>query len=128
MRYLLSRENVAATQATLSRDLRALGVLKGPEGYTLSNGTASYNAIPAESTALASAVQSFLISAKQAGNMVILRTGPGKASALATEIDNALPSGAVGSIAGDDTVFVATASPTAANRITRSFVALAGGR
>lgn len=117
---LLARQNVSATQATLSRDLRSLGVLKGPDGYTLSGNHSSGGDV----VALKEAVGNYLISVRQAANIAVLRTRPGHASALATEIDNAMPAGAVGSLAGDDTVFIATPSPSAAGRIVRFFTAM----
>lgn len=121
---LLSRENIDATQATLSRDLRSLGVLKGPEGYTLGAAGQQPSAIPTESAALAESLRNFMLWARQAGTLVVVRTGPGRAPALALELDNALPHGAIGTIAGDDTIFLAAVSASAASRITRSMQAL----
>lgn len=120
--HALSREGVPATQATLSRDLRELGVLKGPDGYRLADpvldgaGVATHNLPSLERT-----VQAFLQWAKPACNIVVLRTGPGQASALALEIDSAAPPGVVGTVAGDDTVLIATPTAAAAQRVARMF-------
>lgn len=113
----LATGGITATQATLSRDLRELGVLKGPQGYTLP-GQSSPNG---HSHELRRAVSAYVLSTRVAGNLVVLRTGPGQASALALEVDRAGPDGVVGSIAGDDTVFVAAASPAKAAKVSRVF-------
>jgi len=117
---MLRREGIEATQATLSRDLRELGVLKGPEGYTLPQGQ------PGPSGGLREAAGAYLLSANVAGTMVVLRTGPGQASALALQIDHAGLDGAVGTVAGDDTIFVAAKSARHAARIARGLQELAG--
>ncbi|CAG0982505.1 Arginine repressor [Phycisphaerales bacterium] len=118
---LLASEGLHATQGTLSRDLRELGVLKGPEGYSLPGQTPVREQAPRE---LERAIRERLVSARQAGNLVILRTAPGHASALAVEVDRAQPEGAVGTVAGDDTVFVAAPSPAKAARLTRLLLSL----
>lgn len=122
---LLAERGVAASQGTLSRDLRDLGVLKGPDGYTL-HGPPEPNAAQAASRELRRAVRERMLSADRAGSLVVLRTAPGHASALAVEIDRAGPEGVVGTVAGDDTVFVATASPARAARFTRTIRSIAG--
>jgi transcriptional regulator of arginine metabolism len=124
---LLARERLPATQATLSRDLRELGVLKGPDGYRLPERAAhspahapADHASPAIAPALQRALRAFLMRARPASSLVVLRTGPGQASALALELDRTPPSGALGTVAGDDTVFVATESPASAKRLARA--------
>jgi transcriptional regulator of arginine metabolism len=118
---LLRREGIEATQATLSRDLRELGVLKGPEGYTLPQAQPA-----AGGHELREAAGAYLISAKAAANFVVVRTGPGQASALALQIDHAGLDGMVGTVAGDDTIFVAAKSARDAARLARSLEELAG--
>jgi transcriptional regulator of arginine metabolism len=117
---MLRREGIEATQATLSRDLRELGVLKGPEGYTLPRGQA------APAVELREAAGAYLLSAQTAGTVVVLRTGPGQASALALQIDRSALDGAVGTVAGDDTIFIAAKSARDAARIARILQELAG--
>ncbi len=121
---LLTRSGAASTQATLSRDLRELGVLKGPEGYELPRAGVS-EAREQPSQELRRALQSYLRSARRAGNLVVIKTGPGQAAPLALEIDRAAPKDAVGTVAGDDTVFVASPSPNKAARLLRSIDAMA---
>jgi transcriptional regulator of arginine metabolism len=120
---MLRREGIEATQATLSRDLRELGVLKGPEGYTLPGaGVVRDDGGPA----LREAAMAYLLSAQAAGSLVVLRTGAGQASAMALQIDRAGLGDVVGTVAGDDTVFVAAKDARRAIRLARLFRELAG--
>lgn len=108
------------TQATVSRDLRELGVLKGPEGYRLP-GPVSVTAAPRETSELVRAVRDFMLEVEPAGTLVVLRTGAGQASALALRIDRAGWRDIVGTVAGDDTVFVAARSAVEARRVVDVF-------
>ncbi len=115
--HLLHREGVDATQATLSRDLRELGVLKGPDGYVLPDAPQQQ---PAQGgRALARMLRGVMVEARAAGTLVVVRTGVGHAPALALEVDKSALAGVVGSVAGDDTIFLATPSPRAATRVAR---------
>src|SRR6185295_6010929 len=100
LRALLERSGVPATQSSLSRDFDELGVVKQLGHYTLprTNGTTTRG----------------LLSLDQAGDcLVIARTVPGLASAVAVEIDAAALSEVVGTIAGEDTIFIAVREPRA---------------
>ncbi len=122
----LRAEGVRATQATLSRDLRELGALKGPSGYTLPESLGA--APPPGHEGLARALAAFMHSAIGAGSVVVLRTGPGQAPAMALEIDRAGLADSAGTVAGDDTVFVATPGPRQAARLAREFLRAARGQ
>ncbi len=94
LRDSLERAGVPATQSSLSRDLEELGIVKHRGHYTVpkSNGAAARG----------------LLSLDLSGdNLVIARTEPGHASAVAVEIDAAVISEIVGTLAGEDTIFVA---------------------
>ena len=94
LRMLLENSGVPATQSSVSRDLEELGVVKQHGHYTLprTNGAATRG----------------LLSLDHAGDsLVIARTIPGLASAVAVEIDAAALPEIVGTIAGEDTIFVA---------------------
>lgn len=107
---VLYAHGIAATQATVSRDLRALGVVKTPDGYRLlhgeSNGVAHHGSGEA-ARALVQALETFVVSARVAGNLLVLRTGPGQAQVVAVEFDRHPMPEVVGVIAGDDTIFLA---------------------
>lgn len=112
----LAQDGLAADQATLSRDLRALGVVKGPDGYEL---PASPLPPATAQQSLWHAVRAFLLAAQAAQNLVVLRTPAGGASALALALDGAGLPGLLGTIAGDDTVLVVCASAARARSLVR---------
>jgi transcriptional regulator of arginine metabolism len=106
------------TQATVSRDLKEMGVLKGPEGYRLPPSGGPAASVPGgPGGELARAVREYMLDAEPAGTLVIVRTGAGQASALALRIDRAGWRDIVGTVAGDDTVFVAARSAPEARRV-----------
>ena len=95
----LASLGVNATQVTLSRDIRELGLVKTPEGYRQVEAEAygpSIDTIAAE----------FLWDAVAAQNLVVLKTSPGHASSVAIALDQEDWAEVVGTIAGDDTVLV----------------------
>jgi transcriptional regulator of arginine metabolism len=122
LQELLASEGIDANQATLSRDLRDMRVLKGPEGYELPSSAASRSAD--ESTALYSAVHTWLSSAAWAANLAVLKTPAGGASPLAVALDRANWPDVLGTIAGDDTVLVVARSPAGARRLVAELVHL----
>jgi transcriptional regulator of arginine metabolism len=94
LRALLERTGVQATQSSVSRDLEELGVVKQHGHYTLPR----TNGVPTRG----------LLSLDHVGDsLVIARTVPGLASAVAVEIDGAAIPEIVGTIAGEDTIFIA---------------------
>jgi transcriptional regulator of arginine metabolism len=123
LQKLLASRGLEVTQATLSRDLRDLNVFKGPSGYVLNQGGAELMPTRPE---VETAIRTYMISAVNAGNLVVLRTRPGHASPLAGEIDRSLLPGVAGTIAGDDTVFVAMATPARARALVRQARATVG--
>ncbi len=119
---LLTHEGIEATQATLSRDLSELGVLKGPVGYQLPG---SAVAAPAPDASLARTLRRELIAISVGGTMVVLKTPQGHGNALAIELDRMRMQGVLGTIAGDDTVFLAASTPISARRIAKELRGLA---
>ena len=103
-----------ATQSSVSRDLRELGAIKTPRGYELPGA-----AEPGDEQI--AAVGDLLRSITPAGsNLLVIRTGIGAAQRVGLALDRSGWPGMVGTIAGDDTVFVATESAHAQkNLITR---------
>jgi transcriptional regulator of arginine metabolism len=112
LRALLERTGVPATQSSLSRDLEELGVVKHHGHYTVprSNGTA---------------VRGLLSLDRVGDNLIVARTEAGLASAAAVSIDGAAIPEIVGTLAGEDTIFIATpdakAQRTAMKRIWELF-------
>jgi len=100
-RELKADFGIQTTQVTLSRDIRELGLVKTPDGYQqLSSAT------PAAGPELATVAADFLQDARIAQNLIVLKTSPGNANALAVALDNAEWPEVVGTIAGDDTILV----------------------
>ncbi len=91
---------IRTTQVTLSRDIRELGLLKTTEGYRQ---VAQSSAAGPD---LATVLAEFLQDARVAQNLIVLRTSPGNANALAVALDKEELPEVVGTIAGDDTVLV----------------------
>ncbi|MBZ5606724.1 MAG: ArgR family transcriptional regulator [Acidobacteriia bacterium] len=90
---------IQTTQVTLSRDIRELGLLKTPQGYRQL--TAPY-----AGPDVATIAGEFLQDVRTAQNLVVLRTSPGNANALAVALDKQEWAEVVGTIAGDDTILV----------------------
>ena len=105
----LEKEGFKLTQATLSRDLKQLKVAKaasmnGKYVYVLPNET-MYRRVTRKATEMMQ--RSGYISVNISGQLAIVKTRPGYASALAYDIDNSDSHYILGSIAGDDTIFIA---------------------
>ncbi|MAT80801.1 MAG: arginine repressor [Phycisphaerae bacterium] len=120
---LLSVEGVEVTQATLSRDLRSIGVVKGPEGYAAPE---SAGLDKAARKRLGTQMKSHLTGIQAADSMLVLRTRPGHAGIMAAEIDSLGMASVLGTVAGRDTIFVATSMPGHARRLLAEFVKLSG--
>lgn len=114
----LKRRGIEVAQPTLSRDLKALGLAKTPSGYVSATAGAFVSA-EAREGALARAIGEFVLSVRAAASLVVVRTPPAGAHPLARALDEADWPDVVGTIAGDDTVFVATPGPAAALRLER---------
>lgn len=91
--------SIPATQVTLSRDIRELGLVKTPDGYRQMEAVSS-------GPDLATAAGDFLLDIRVAENLIVLKTSPAHASSLAVALDEADWPEIVGTIAGDDTVLV----------------------
>lgn len=123
----LARTGAAVTQATLSRDLRSLGVGKRPDAsghpvYELPG--PAIESLDRERQMLD--LKTFVNEVRVAQNLVVVKTPPGHGSAVARAIDLMDFTGAVGSVAGDDTVLVVTEDLSAARRFRRRLDGIAG--
>jgi len=122
----LSRSGVTVTQATLSRDLRSLGVGKrpGPDGraiYELPSPAAE--ALDRQRQLLD--LRAFVNEVRIAQNLAVVRTPPGHANGVARAIDLAEFEDLVGTVAGDDTVLVILGDAATARRFKRRLDTLA---
>ncbi|HSC58534.1 MAG TPA: arginine repressor [Gemmatimonadales bacterium] len=111
LRSALARHGVDVTQATLSRDLRELGLVKlsDPAG-------GGFYARPEDSTPrppLEKLLPALLLSVDGVGPLVVLKTAAGAAGAVTAALDQAGWEDVIGTIAGDDTILVVTRSERA---------------
>ena len=127
LRKLLRQRGWDVTQATLSRDLRELGVARvsTPDGarYTLS-GT---GALTEGSPILEAVLPPLFRNVDGVGELVVIRTVPGGAQPIARAIDAESWPDILGTLAGDDTILLICRSSPARDRLVRRIKALAGG-
>ena len=110
----LRHEGIEATQATLSRDLAELGVLRvsRPEGAVY-----ELEPVSAQATPQLHELGETILSMSDNESLVVLRTRPGMASAVALAIDNTRMAECLGTLAGDDTIFATPARGATTRRL-----------
>lgn len=107
LREALASEKIIATQATLSRDIRELGLAK------LVDGRGAYYAYPRDGGPrpdLSQILPALLVSVDGVGPLLVLKTASGSAGAVTAALDEAGWDEVIGTVAGDDTVLVITRS------------------
>ncbi|ORV18335.1 arginine repressor [Mycobacterium celatum] len=124
---LLAAEGIEVTQATLSRDLEELGAVKlrGADGgagvYIVPEDGSPVRGVSGGTGRLSRLLSELLVSTDASGNLAVLRTPPGAADYLASAIDRAALPYVVGTIAGDDTIFVAAREPMSGAELAATF-------
>lgn len=113
----LKKLGVDATQVTLSRDIRELGLAKTSDGYRQLRTEAA-------GPDLALMAAEFLNDVRVAQNLVVLKTSPGHANSLAVALDHEEWAEVVGTIAGDDTVLVVAPDGKTAATVQKRLLAL----
>ena len=105
---LLRKRGIRATQSTLSKDIKDLGLIKVPVG---GNGVRYcapvHGSIPHTEAVIRRELMDFVIDFETAGNLLVIKTTAGNASGVCAAIDGINWPEAVGTVAGDDTIFVA---------------------
>lgn len=124
---LLAAEDVAATQATVSRDLEDLGAVKvrvggGDTSYAVPELPTDHHA-PADH--LRRVLGDWVVEVARSGDLVVLRTPPGSAHVVASAIDRTGLDDVVGTVAGDDTLLL-VAVEGAGPRVVAAVTDLAG--
>jgi transcriptional regulator of arginine metabolism len=113
LRRLLARRGHAVTQATLSRDIHELGLVKAAEGYAvMAEGEADVR-LPS----LERLVREFVYDVKAAQNLVVVRTSAGSAQPVAAALDAEEWPEAVGTVGGDDTIFIVSPDSKQAEKL-----------
>jgi transcriptional regulator of arginine metabolism len=127
LRALLVHAGFDVTQATLSRDIHELELIKQQD----QSGTLYYAAPPDElvpTPTLAGFLSSLLLRADGVGPLLVIRTPTGGAGALAAALDREAWPEVLGSLAGDDTVLIVTRSPAARRKLARRLADYAAPR
>jgi transcriptional regulator of arginine metabolism len=125
LREHLRGRGIEATQATLSRDIRDLGLIKRPVDGAYRRPDAGMAAEDPEEL-LRTAVDDYLRSHDTVEQLIVLKTDPGQAQPLAVAMDRARIREVVGTIAGDDTILVICRSAAAAAAFARHLDSLMG--
>ena len=103
LQHILERKGFDVGQATLSRDIHELKLVKGPDGYRRSaEAAASEGVLPS----VMSLAHQFVLEIRQAQNMLVVKTTVGSAQPVAAAFDASHWPEVVGTLAGDDTVLV----------------------
>lgn len=124
LRGLLARAGIEVTQATLSRDIRELGLVKQPDA----SGAHHYAAPPEETVpapTLAGFVPSLLLRTDAVGPLLVIRTPTGGAGALAAALDRESWPEILGTLAGDDTVLIVARSAADRRKLARRLAGFA---
>ncbi|HEY3054482.1 MAG TPA: arginine repressor [Thermoanaerobaculia bacterium] len=126
----LRKRGFKVTQPTLSRDVRDLGLAKTPSGYIVPGEVVApvitFTPREVRETHLEHLVRDSVLSAEAALNLVVIKTPAAAAQPVASAIDSADIEDALGTVGGDDTIFVAFRSSTAAAAFARRLQQLAG--
>jgi len=124
----LRRRGVRVTQPTLSRDIAAIGLVKTPAGYVVPEALATVTPIAsfAAMDRFETAVDEYVLTAVAGGSLVVIKTGPGNAQPVALAVDASRLDGVLGTIGGDDTIFVAMSDDGAAKALERRIHQLTG--
>jgi transcriptional regulator of arginine metabolism len=116
LQHSLVRRGFDVGQATLSRDIHELKLVKGPEGYArITESKASDTFLP---SVMHMAYQ-FVVEIRQAQNMLVIKTTVGSAQPVAAALDASHWQEVVGTLAGDDTVLVIAADKKKASALAR---------
>ena len=116
LQHSLVRRGFEVGQATLSRDIHELKLVKGPEGYArVTESKASDTYLP---SVMHMAYQ-FVVDVRQAQNMLVIKTTVGSAQPVAAALDASHWPEVIGTLAGDDTVLVVAADKKKAHVLAR---------
>lgn len=105
LRDMLEAKGHDVNQSTISRDLRKIGAIKGTDNkgrtvYRLSE-------MASETSFVAQSMGDLILNIAHNDSMIVIQTSPGSASLVARQLDMNKPANILGTIAGDDTIFVA---------------------
>ena len=117
---ILNDEGYSVTQATVSRDIKELGLIKVKDIETKKSKYSLPKTKPAHEVTdekVITLLKTFIISVEAAKNLIVVKTLTGNGSACGMAIDKLMPDGVIGSIAGDDTLLIVTHDDETANNV-----------
>ena len=113
LRRALFRRGHRVTQATLSRDIHELGLVKTAEGYKAPQGEEAEIHLPS----IDRLIQEFVYDVKTAQNLVVVKTSPGSAQPVSAAMDAEEWDEVVGTIGGDDTILAIASNAKSAGKL-----------
>lgn len=114
LRRALARRGFDVTQATLSRDIHELGLVKTSDGYAVQEGEQPADAALPPAFRL---VREFVLDIKEAQNLLVVRTAAGSAQPVAAALDAEGWTEMVGTVAGDDTLLIVSQNRRSAQKM-----------
>jgi len=119
----LRKHGFKVGQATLSRDIRELNLIKGADGYSLPQGENSSSLTLPPVSRL---VREFVLDARAAQNLLVIKTIVGSAQPVAAALDGEDWPEAIGTIAGDDTILIVCPDKEGAKKLARRIEEMLG--
>jgi transcriptional regulator of arginine metabolism len=119
----LAKRGFEAGQATLSRDIRELGLVKTTDGYTAGRTTTIVEPVLPSVSRL---VREFVVDVRLAQNLIVLKTSVGSAQPVAAAVDAEDWPEVVGTLAGDDTILVISPDNRTAQQLVRRIQGMLG--
>jgi transcriptional regulator of arginine metabolism len=116
LQHSLGRRGFEVGQATLSRDIHELKLVKGPDGYTR---VAESHTPETHLPSVMHLAHQFVVEIRQAQNMLVIKTTVGSAQPVAAALDASHWPEVIGTLAGDDTVLVIAADRKKASALAR---------
>ena len=125
LRRRLSTRGFDVTQATLSRDIKELGLLKRSSDGAYQPSGIDVAPAPTAIGALGRALTEYLVNIEPVQQLVVLKTGPGQAQLLAVALDRARLEDVAGTLVGDDTILIIARDAKSAQAVVRKLGDLA---
>ena len=125
LRRLLTSRGFDVTQATLSRDIKELGLLKRSSDGAYQASTAETASAASSIETLGRALAEYLVNIEPVQQLVVLKTGPGQAQLLGLAIDRSRLPDVAGTLAGDDTILIIARDAKAAQAVVKQLRDLA---
>ena len=125
LRQLLTSRGFDVTQATLSRDIKELGLLKRSSDGAYQASTVETASAASSIETLGRALTEYLVNIEPVQQLIVLKTGPGQALLLGLAIDRSRLPDVAGTLAGDDTILIIARDAKAAQAVVKQLRDLA---